>query len=219
MPIHFEMEMAKLEELRATMGAKVVRCAADALHALRTGDRDQSDAVIGRSFRIVRLGVEMEKQCIHVLALKNPLATDLRLVVSTLKVRNDLVRIAQQAGNIAEEVPALTEHAAMGLVPGELLQQGGLVLDMVTDCVNALNILDAETARGLRGRDDAVDQAHKAIQQEIEDSIREQPARLDEMIRYLKISRELERMADHAVSIGDDIVFTASGVLPQDADG
>jgi phosphate transport system protein len=219
MPIHFEMEMAKLEELRAAMGAKVVRCAADALHALRTGDRDQSDAVIGRSFRIVRLGVEMEKQCIHVLALKNPLATDLRLVVSTLKVRNDLVRIAQQAGNIAEEVPALTEHAAMGLVPGELIEQGDLVLAMVTDCVNALNTLDAGIASGLRGRDDAVDQAHKAIQQEIEDSIREQPARLDEMIRYLKISRELERMADHAVSIGDDIVFTASGVLPQDADG
>lgn len=209
---NLHQEIDRLKQETTALGELAITVVADAARALEARDVDRSDDVVARVRRVVRDGARIEKHCLDILALKQPVAIDLRLVVSVLKLKTDLVRIAQQAANIAEEVPTLASSSVSA--PEGLHVQAGLVQDMTRDACAALVQLDQHLAHDVIARDDAVDDLHQRMHHLVEEAVSQDPATADSMIRYLKVSRELERMADHAVNICQDVVFIASGELP-----
>jgi phosphate transport system protein len=214
MSAHFEQEFEKLRKVNRFLGEQVLQCLRDTVQCLDTRDQQLSDSVVGRGARINRQGAEVERQCVRLLALQQPMAQDLRYVVSVLKLKTDLVRIAQQAGNIAEEVPGLKDANDSREIAGAVREQLDLAVALVEDALRAIVELDAELAQAAIRRDDEVDRLYNQVQEAVEAYIQKNPADLDTVLRYLKISRELERMADHAVNICEDVVFVASGKLP-----
>lgn len=211
MPEHFEQELEKLKKMTRAFGEQVFQCLEDALKALHAGDLELSDAVVGRSHRLQGPSTALERQAFDMLALKAPLASDLRYVVSVLKLKTDLMRIAQQAANIAEEVPYIINGPNGAETPQNLVSEGEAVLGMASDCFKALIDSDAAKAREVIGRDDEVDRLYNQMHDDTETGIREHTARMNTYIRYLKVARELERIADHLVNICEDIEFAVLG--------
>lgn len=211
MPEHFQQELEKLKTMTGDLSSNVFQCLEYALQALHAGDVGLSDAVVGRSKRLAGPAAAVERQAFDMLALKAPLAGDLRYVVSVLKLKTDLLRIAQQAANVAEEVPYVAAGPNGKQTPENLAREGVAVLSMARDCFQALTDIDAETARQVIARDDEVDALYNQMHDDTERGIQEHPECTDVYIRYLKVARELERIADHLVNICEDIDFAVSG--------
>ena len=213
-----QKELDKLRGMLRRLGEQVVESLSDALHALRTSDLQEADAVIGRDSRIDRAEIDVEKECQHILTLLQPVAADLRYVMSVLKINADLERIADQAANIATQVTFLMEACGGRIQPLDgLVDQAAGVLQMVTDAAAALDRLDEALARGVIARDDEIDRFHRAMHGRVEQAVVADPRRAQEMICYLKISRELERTADLAVNICEDILFVTKGTIARHA--
>jgi phosphate transport system protein len=207
-------ELEKLRSMVTALGKRVVSNVADAIRAFETGDLMLAEAVIGRDARINRAEVEVEKQCQHLLTLQQPVASDLRYVMSVLRIDIDLERIADQAVNIATQVTYLLSGTEeRGDVPADVTTQAATVLGMVNDSLTALQESDTDLAESVRVRDDQVDQIYRQMHTHTADVILEQPERAAEMISYLKISHELERTADHAVNICEDVLFISEGEI------
>ncbi|MFP4355109.1 MAG: phosphate signaling complex protein PhoU [Phycisphaerae bacterium] len=207
-------ELRKLREMVAELGESVTQSLLQALDAVERQDLLLADAVIGRDTRIDQFEIDLEKQCQHVLTLLQPVAADLRYVMSALKINADLERIADQSVNIATQVSYL---AAAPLASPEtadsLQQQGRRVLEMLRNCLAALEQADTELAHEVMASDDEVDRFHRQMHTRVEKAMLSNPAHAGEMICYLKISHELERIADHAVNICEDLLFVTEGAI------
>ncbi len=155
--------------------------------------------------------VEIEEECLHTLALYNPVANDLRFVVSVLKINGDLERIADKAVNIAEQVSGLIESPLVDTLPFDFLGQSERVRSMLKKSLDALVHADAELADWVRRTDDQVDKVHREMGRSVKQAIREHPDQVDGLLTLWSLSRQLERIADHAVNIAEDVIYMVKG--------
>ena len=139
------------------------------------------------------------------------LANDLRFVVSVLKINSDLERIADKAVNIAEQVSSLIESPLVDTVPFDFLSQSERVRSMLKKSLDALVNSDAELADYVRRMDDQVDKVHRELARGVKQAIREHPDQVDGLLTLWTLSRQLERIADHAVNIAEDVIYMAKG--------
>ena len=205
-------ELGQLEKQLLTLTAVVEDSVQQAIKALSGHNRELAQKVIDNDDHINRLEVDLEEECLKVLALHQPVANDLRMIVAVLKINNDLERIADQAANICERALAISESPKM-ICPLELDKMGGKVIDMLEKALNSLVNADLEMARNVLELDDEVDAIHSGNYKSFKDYVRHHPDSVDIVLSYLTFSRHLERVADLATNIAEDVIYLNEGSI------
>jgi phosphate transport system protein len=138
-------------------------------------------------------------------------ASDVRYVVAVLTMNKDLERIGDLAVNLAEEAILLANEPPINQAPFDLLSEGRHVRQMLKDCLDALVNRDARLARRVLQADDDVDRIHREMYRKVKEAIRQNPLETGRFIELLNTSRQLERIADHAVNIAEDVIYVVEG--------
>lgn len=210
---HFEKQIAHLKTRLLEMGELVERNVTRAIQAIQSVDAQLAWDVIATDSDIDRQEIEVSEECLHTLALYQPVASDMRLVASMLTINKDLERIGDLSVNLAEQALLLSEHPLVDDPPIDLAAQCETVLTMVRQSLEALVHLDGGLARRVIYDDDQVDQIHRGVYREVKRAIEDDPGQVDPMINLLVASRQLERIADHAVNIAEDVIYTAEAEI------
>ncbi len=210
MPQHLMRDFESLKAHLNFMGKIVEDAITSALSALKNRDDALARQVQAGDDQIDRLEVNLEEECLKVLALHQPVATDLRFVISVLKVNNDLERMGDLAASIAGRAHYLATHEAME-APGDLMRMQSIVKTMVGESLQSLIQLDTSLANHVLEVDDQVDEIHAAMFSSVEEVGRKKPDCLRRAIHYLSVSRCLERIADLATNIAEDVIFLVNG--------
>lgn len=192
------------------MGALVEESIERATTSVVTRQPELARSVIASDEAIDQKELAVEDECLKLLALHQPVARDLRYIVAVMKVNNDLERMGDLAVNIAERALFLSEHPPV-VIPAELREMVRNVAAMVRESLDALVNHDAALARRICRADDAVDTLNREMFHILEDSIREEPEHVARALNVLSVSRNLERIADAATNIAEDIVFMVEG--------
>jgi phosphate transport system protein len=154
--------------------------------------------------------VELEEECLKVLALHQPFAIDLRFIVTVVKVNNDLERVGDLAQNIAERAIALSELPQLG-VPLEFERMAEGTRKMVRDALDSLVKQDTDLARQVIDADDEIDQIHEQMFSDLQELMRSDPDRITRAVHTISASRNLERIADLATNIAENVIFLVDG--------
>lgn len=211
MSIHFRRQTEKLKKMVLTLGGMVEQALRDAISALDQRDSDIATRVINGDRQIDSTEVEIEEECLATLALHQPVAFDLRYIVAILKMCNDLERIGDLAVNIAEQARFLCSEEEISQVPFDLTAMASRAQLMLKNALDALVNVDTTLAQSVRTADHQVDAIYRETFELVEIAMRENPHQLTQMIHYLQIARQLERLADHAVNIAEDVLYLSNG--------
>jgi len=180
------------------------------VQALTERDEDLARSVDGRDRDLDQREVEIEEECLKVLALHQPVAADLRLVVALMKINHDLERIGDLAVNIAHKALALAAMPPLEL-PFDLAQMGFDTQQMLIHSLDALVNADVSLANEVCARDGRIDAMKHQIRQVATQRIRDEPYTADAVLAVLAAARNLERIADHATNIAEDVIYMTQG--------
>jgi phosphate transport system protein len=212
MAVHLQRQIESLKQKILFVGTLVEEALAKSVSALVNRDRHLAKTVIDEDAEIDRMEVEVEEEVLKTLALYQPVAADLRFVVAVLKINNDLERMGDLARNIAKRVLFLMQCERIEL-PGDFRSMSAKTQAMVKQSLDALVNSDPALARTVRAADDEVDQLRRNIQQAIEQQIVKQPAQTECLMRLTSVSRHLERIADMATNIAEDVIYMVEGEI------
>jgi phosphate transport system protein len=207
---HIARETEKLKRRLLTLGADVEELYLQAIRSLEEMDEALAKQVATSDDRIDRQEVDIEEECLKVLALHQPVANDLRFIVSVLKINNDLERIADLAVNIAERALDLMKYNRIA-IPFEFTAMSQKVYSMVKKSLDSLVNLDLHEAHEVIALDDEVDALHHKSYGMVMEQIRQHPDCLEALISYLVVSRYLERIADQSTNIAEDVHYLIEG--------
>lgn len=210
---HLSYELERLTADVLQLASAVEKAVRDAVHALEAHRPDLARRVIDGDAAIDDEEVRIEEVCIRILVLSTPVAGDLRRVIATLKINNDLERIADLAVDIAEEALAHIAGAGDMPVPDAVRAMAERAMSMVSDSLNAFVGSDVMSARGVLAMDDEVDRLERMILDELAGSVRTDPRRIDAAFRLASVARRLERIADHATNIAEDLIYLKEGTI------
>jgi phosphate transport system protein len=205
-PRHFEMELQALKNRLLSMGALVEERVHQAMQALMERRLEAAEAIAAGDAEVNDLQIEIDDRCLKLLALQNPMASDLRLITAAMKINADLERIGDQAVNIAEN--AVKVVAAPPLRPMiDLPRMAEMAETMTRDSLDAFVRRDANLARDVLSRDDEVDQLKDQIFRVLLTHMMADPGTIERALGLILVSRNLERIADHATNIAEDVIF------------
>jgi phosphate transport system protein len=207
---HLQRDLDRLKREILTVGSMVEEATNKALTAFMQRRTDLANEVMLGDDRIDDKEVEVEEECLKILALHQPVAADLRFIITVLKVNNDLERMGDEALNIAERAAFLATSEPIR-VPADFPAMVERVRAMVRESLDALVSRDTALARKVCGDDYLIDDAHRGMYLELQERMREQPETVERAVRMLSISRHLERIADLATNIAEDVVFMVDG--------
>jgi len=209
---HFHSELAIMKSTLLEMSGLAEAQVALAIEALTGGDLVKAHQVIDGDRRIDEIEIEIDKQAHELLALQQPMAGDLRFITMTMKISNDLERVGDHAVNIAHAVQHLTGMPQVWRTP-EILEMARMAREMLAGVLDAFVRRDPEGARAVCAADDSVDQLHNSIFRILLTHMMEDPRRIGPSMSILLISKNLERIADLATNIAEDIVFLVEGIV------
>jgi phosphate transport system protein len=212
MPVHLQREIENLKKKLLTLSARVEAAVRDATLSIEHRDYELAQRIIQNDPRIDSMEVGVEEDCLKILALHQPVAIDLRFIVAVLKINNDLERIGDLAVNIAERSAFLSKHPPVGFSLG-LIEMVDKVQEMLKHSLDALIGLSSGLAQEVCASDDAVDAMNRQMYIKIQDAIRKNPEQLESLIHLLSVSRHLERIADHATNIAEDVIYMVEGQI------
>jgi len=212
MPRHLERDLNSLSKELLTMGAMVEEATNKALGAFLQRRKDLAREVIHGDRAINERENRIGEECLKVLALHQPVATDLRFIITAMKVNNDLERMGDLAVNIAERADRLSELEPIP-VPKMLNQLISDVQAMVRDSLNSLVKMDAQLARKVCTVDDEVDEINRNMYSSMQDLMRADPSTIERAVNTLSVSRHLERMADLCTNVAEDVIFLVQGEI------
>jgi phosphate transport system protein len=212
MSTRLSKEIGNLKQEILALGTAVEDRVRLAVDAVRHRDADLAVRVIEGDREIDEMEVDLEEECLKVLALHQPMAVDLRYIVAVLKINSDLERIGDLAVNIAERGAILASHPPVR-IPFDLDALETRTREMLRQSLDALVLLDPEAARGVCARDQEVDDLNRQVYDIVRGELREDPARLDTLTPLLNVSRSLERIADHATNIAEDVIYLSQGEI------
>ena len=205
---HFERDLEALKEQLLLMGGRAEAIVQKAIEALRRRDPVLARQVFEDDQAIDRLEIEIEERCLRLFALQQPLATDLRFITAALKVSNDLERIGDHAVNIAGNAERLiAEPELKPLV--DIPRMAALAAGMLRESLDAFVRRDAVSARRLCRRDDEVDQLNRQVFRELISFMIEDPKTITRAMELILVARNLERVADLATNVAEEVVFIA----------
>jgi phosphate transport system protein len=209
---HIERQIENLKERILRVGTLVEEAISKSITALINRDAALAQRVIANDEEIDRMEVEVEEECLKILALYQPVAADLRFVVAVLKINNDLERMGDLARNIAKRVAQLAGAPAHDLPP-EIRTMATQAQEMVKQCLDAVVKGDPALARQIRAEDDAVDDARLQIRRRILQGIKNSPEDVENLLRVNSVSKHIERIADMATNIAEDVIYMVEGEI------
>ncbi|HEU0054261.1 MAG TPA: phosphate signaling complex protein PhoU [Longimicrobium sp.] len=207
---HFHEELARLKGQLLEMSALAEELVGAAMEALADRDVQRAQEVIARDNQVDALEVQIDDTCIHLLALQQPMARDLRLITMAMKIANDLERVGDHAVNIAQAVPHLVEAPVVMDFP-EIEEMARSAREMLSDALDCFVRADADNAREVCRRDEWVDQLHESVFRILVTHMMEDPRRIGPSMSMFLVSRNLERIADLATNVAEDVVFLVEG--------
>lgn len=212
MSLHFQREIDMLKKKLLGVGSVVEESIAHAIAAVMKHDAALAQQVAVGDLEINQMEVDVEEECLKILALYQPVAVDLRFVVAVLKINNDLERMADHAVNIARRAEYLADLPKVDL-PSALDGMARKTQTMVKNSLDAFVESDPELARQVCAADNEVDQLNRYMHVFIQDQIRANPEDVERLLHLLSVSRHLERIADLATNVAEDVIYTVQGEI------
>ena len=207
---HIERQIVQLKEKILRVGTLVEEAISKSITALINRDTALAQRVMTSDEEIDQMEVEVEEECLKILALYQPVAADLRFVVAALKINNDLERMGDLAKNIAKRVAQLADEGPIEL-PAEIRTMATLAQEMVKQSLDAVVNGDPALARQVREEDDAVDDARQRVRRMVIRGIKVEPDRVECLLRVNSVSKHIERIADMATNIAEDVIYMVEG--------
>ncbi len=209
-------ELDKIKKKILSLGALVEERVRIASSAVDNRDAAIAQKIIDTDWEIDEMEVEVEEECLKILALHQPVAVDLRFIVAVIKINNDLERIGDQAVNIAERVLTISKRPEMDFV-FDYLPMAEKAEAMLKMSLDALVNMDVDLAFKVVTMDDEVDAIKELAYDRIKEAIKAKPERVGYLINLLLISRHLERLADHATNIAEEVIYLIEGEIVRHA--
>jgi phosphate transport system protein len=203
---HFDDELQTLKARLLNMAALVEERTHQAIRALVERRSEMAEKVTSGDKEINDLQIEIDDRALKLLALQNPLASDLRLITAAMKINADLERIGDQAVNIAEHTQKLLRLPLLKPLI-DIPRMADMAEAMVRESLDAFVRKDAQLARKVLQRDDDVDNLKDQLFRELLTYMMADPATIERALTLILVSRSLERIADHATNIAEDVVF------------
>ena len=210
MSVHLQREIDRLKKSLLSLCALVEDQLESAMDALQQRDGAKAQRVLERDAEVDHREVEVEEECLKALALHQPVACDLRFLVSVLKMNKDLERIGDMAVNIARKAITVAGYSDVE-IPFDLTGMWQKARAMLRDSIDALVNRDAPLAQRICARDCEVNRMKKEIRRQAEELLRSQPNRVPVWLALMGVARNLERIADHAVNIAEDVIYLVEG--------
>ena len=207
---HLQDELDQLKARLLVMGGEAEERVRSAVRALVERNRELAERVLEDDDLINDLDLEIDERCFKLLALRQPVATDLRVIVAGVKINSDLERVGDFAVNIAEAGLRYMEHPPVKPLI-DIPRMADIAQGMLRDALDAYVALDTARARAVLGRDDELDALKGQVFRELLSFILENPAKTEPALDLILISRHLERIGDHATNIAEEVIFIVSG--------
>lgn len=208
---HFAEELEELKNRLLEMGGLVESAIYRSVAAVVEKDAHQAQQVLKNEARINQMEIEIDELATRLLATQQPMAVDLRFLTAALKINNDLERMGDLAVNIVERALSLMHEPVLRPVI-DIPQMAKLTESMVGKSLDAFVRSDAELARAVLLSDDAVDELRDSVYEELISFMRENPDNVRPGVNLMFVARSLERLADHATNIAEDVLFLVHGV-------
>ncbi len=212
MTIHFVREIDKIKTRILSLSAYVEESVTMAVKALITRDGNLAREVIQRDFKIDEAEVELEEECLKLLALYQPVAHDLRFIIAILKINNDLERIGDQAVNIAYRAEVFSRREKIE-IPDIMLTMAEKTKSMLRLGLDALINLDVKRANDVCKSDDVIDNMHHDIYSLVKNEVTKHPEHFSTLFKFTEISHQLERIADLATNIAEEVIYMVEGQI------
>ena len=213
----FDRDLEAIQALIMKMGGLVEAAIMDAAVSLETRDEELAERVRKQDRQIDDLEELINEEAARVLALRAPTATDLRTVLSVLKISANLERIGDYAKNLGKRTSVLVQMSPVADSGGALRRMARAVADMLKDALDSYAQRDAELALDVRQRDRDVDQMYNALFREFLTFMMEDPRNITACMHLHFIAKNLERMGDHVTAIAEQVVYVVTGSLPEDS--
>jgi phosphate transport system protein len=212
MSMHLQKEIEKLKKKILSLCALVEESVEKAVSCVSRRDENLARQVIKADPDVDHMEVEVEEECLKILALHQPVAIDLRYVIAILKINNDMERIGDLAVNIAEQAVFLASRPPV-LIPFDFASMVEKTQAMLRNSLDAMVNLNAHAAYQVCISDDEVDAINRAMYGQVQEGIQQHPEEMDLLLRYLTVSRNLERIADYATNIAEDVIYMIEGKI------
>jgi phosphate transport system protein len=208
----FQREVERLKKLVLRLGAHVEQSVRQAVRAVEERNEELAQQVIDSDVEIDELEIEVEEEALKILALHQPVAIDLRFIVAVLKINNDLERIGDLSASVAERAAYLARTDRVE-PPFDLHRMAVKSQEMLKLSLDALVNFDADLGRKVCYSDDEVDDIHRNMYRQVAEEIERRPQAVHSLMCLLSVSRGLERIADHATNIAQDLIYMLEGEI------
>jgi phosphate transport system protein len=207
----FEEDFKSLNDTLLTMGSLVAHSVQRSVLSLVEKNEDYAHQVIRDESRVDQMEIKVDEMVTSLIVREQPVARDMRLIVSAIKITTDLERMGDLAVHIAERALSLMVQPPL---PESInfADLANLVESMVLGCLDSFIKRDAAVARGVLAADDAVDTARNQIQNQLVELMQRDPAIVARALEYIIVARKLERIGDHATNVAEDVIFLTQGV-------
>lgn len=206
----YDEQLKRLRDTLMRIGGIVENALAEAMNAMVRRDAALASAVVQRDAEVDALHRSVEDQAVRLLALRQPMANDLRMIVGAIRIALDLERVGDYAANIAKRVMVLSQLPPVVSV-GPIQRMGRIVLEMLKDTLDALSSNDAEKAHSVWQRDEQVDEAYNAVFRNLLTYMMEDPRNITPCAHLLFVAKNIERIGDHATNVAETIRFVVLG--------
>ncbi len=211
MTTHLDRAMLRIKKEILALGAMVEDRFKKSVNAIQTDDLVKAQSIIDTDFEVDEREIEIEEECLKVLALYQPVATDLRLIVAVIKINNDLERIADYAVNIAKRYK--TSYKNYNKFKYDYTPMGDLAAKMLKMSLDSLVLRDIDMAYLVREMDTRVNKMRNDAYGIMKADIQKHPEMVAEIINMYLISRHIERVGDHTTNIAEEVIYLIEGEI------
>ncbi|SFI89252.1 phosphate signaling complex protein PhoU [Planctomicrobium piriforme] len=210
MSVHMQLDLSELHRDLLSMCTRVEDMIHRAVNQLSAPDFEETRRLIREDTDIDRWDVRIEDSCLKILALYQPVAIDLRRITTVMKVAGELERVADLAVNISERASGLLNSPQV-TVPDDLKEMAERAVNMLHRSIDAYVDLNSELARKVCQEDDQIDEMNKGLIEQLIEYMHKSPGQLDALLHLFSAVRQVERVADHATNIAEDVVYLVEG--------
>ena len=212
MPKRLQKDIEKIKKMVLSVGAMVEERLRMSIKAIETWDAGLAEDIIRRDYEIDELEIEVEEECLKILALHQPVAVDLRFIIATIKINSELERIGDEAVNIANRVRNISKRRKLDL-SFDFTIMAEKAATMLRLSLDSLVNLDQDLAFKVLTLDDEVDLMHREIYDRIKEVMSQNPDYVGYLINLYTTSRHLERVGDHSTNIAEEVIYLIEGEI------
>ncbi len=208
---HIDSELQALKDLALQMGGSVEKALENACKSICANDSEANEAVRKYEARINDLQILIDESCVNVLAKQAPVAKDLRLVIAITKINTDLERMGDQCVNIVHSGSDILRSWPQIQIPVQISDMIEEVKSMIRSVLDAFARRDVELSQAVLAQDDLVDELKDSLVREMKVKMKSEPNNIELYLAFIMIAKNLERIADHATNIAEEVIYLATG--------